>query len=208
MADYLESKGSLSQSRDVREEAKKLNYEYPGEIGRWECIITLECFKSGMVVFLLGPGGYGAKPEEALFWIGFGWAVCGICYRQYSKRFEQIADAHNRLRCRIRPRNKTAKWDKLCHRIDRFLATWLPAPVAGQADGSDAVPGFTQFGGEDRPRRFKFWQYSLDAMLPVISLHAYDRYYVTYWPVRILAMGQHVAGWWLVTVFLASAAIL
>lgn len=58
------------------------------------------------------------------------------------------------------------------------------------------------------PTRFTYWRYSIDTMLPVIDLHAYGTYYpVSAW-MRALCVTQHVLGWWWLTVFIASAAIL
>ncbi|MFB3135181.1 MAG: hypothetical protein ACE1Y3_05555, partial [Rhodospirillales bacterium] len=58
------------------------------------------------------------------------------------------------------------------------------------------------------PRQFSVWRYSLDAMLPVINLHAYDRYFLRNPKLRWIPAFQHIVGWWLITVFLASVSIL
>ena len=71
-----------------------------------------------------------------------------------------------------------------------------------------AVNGFCQFDTSSNPVNFRLWQYSLDVMLPLISLHAYDRYYPDALYMRALVIIQHVLGWWLVTVFLASLTLL
>ena len=74
--------------------------------------------------------------------------------------------------------------------------------------------GFLQIGqGEDlthptRPRQFSVWRYSLDAMLPVVNLHAYERYYLEDTKFRWIPALQHVFGWWWTTVLIASASIL
>jgi hypothetical protein len=76
------------------------------------------------------------------------------------------------------------------------------------------IPGFNQYNNTFPPRQFSLFLFSLDAMLPVISLHHFDRYYPTnidenfeqtpYQWVRWLSIGQHGIGWWLSTVFVAS----
>jgi hypothetical protein len=76
------------------------------------------------------------------------------------------------------------------------------------------VPGFNQYNNTFPPRQFSLFLFSLDAMLPVISLHHFDRYYPSsidenfeqtpYQWVRWLSIGQHGIGWWLSTVFVAS----
>ncbi len=45
-------------------------------------------------------------------------------------------------------------------------------------------------------------------MIPVIDLHAYSSYYPEWWPMRGVTVIQHICGWWWLTVFVASAAIL
>jgi len=58
------------------------------------------------------------------------------------------------------------------------------------------------------PVRFTYGRYAIDTMLPFINLHAYNNYYPEWWPFRVLSVVQHVCGWWWLTVFIASAAIL
>ena len=45
-------------------------------------------------------------------------------------------------------------------------------------------------------------------MLPVINLHAYTEYYPRNRAVRVFSFVQHIIGWWMLSVFLASATIL
>ena len=68
--------------------------------------------------------------------------------------------------------------------------------------------GFSLFDLGKEPVRFSYLRYRVDAMLPFIDLHAYNYYYPVSWPARIVSVTQHVLGWWWLTVFIASAAIL
>ena len=45
-------------------------------------------------------------------------------------------------------------------------------------------------------------------MLPVVDLHAYHKFQGNWAVVRFMAGFQHILGWWLLTSFLASLAIL
>ncbi len=45
-------------------------------------------------------------------------------------------------------------------------------------------------------------------MIPVIDLHAYSNYYPEWGRMRGITVIQHIFGWWWLTVFVASAAIL
>lgn len=74
--------------------------------------------------------------------------------------------------------------------------------------GSTETIGFSRFEGTRMPKRFTRWQYSIDTMFPVIDLHAYSSYYPESSWMRFTSVCQHVVGWWLITVFIASAAIL
>jgi hypothetical protein len=74
--------------------------------------------------------------------------------------------------------------------------------------GNSDVPGFSQFDRKKVPTKFTLGRYSIDSMLPVIDLHAYSRYYAESWPVRGIAIMQHICGWWWSTVFIAAVALL
>ncbi len=74
--------------------------------------------------------------------------------------------------------------------------------------GNTETVGFSRFDSNKMPKRFTHWLYSVDTMLPVIDLHAYGNYYPVWGPMRAISAVQHVLGWWWVTVFIASAAIL
>lgn len=74
--------------------------------------------------------------------------------------------------------------------------------------GRTKVPGFSQFNAGQQPSRFTPLRYSIDTMLPVIDLHAYSNYYPEWTWMRGVTVVQHILGWWWLTVFIASAAIL
>ncbi|MGI9435153.1 MAG: hypothetical protein ACR2Q4_10060 [Geminicoccaceae bacterium] len=74
--------------------------------------------------------------------------------------------------------------------------------------GNTETLGFSLFDRNRMPTRFTHWLYSVDTMLPFIDLHAYGNYYAESGCIRAFSVVQHVLGWWLITVFIASAAIL
>lgn len=74
--------------------------------------------------------------------------------------------------------------------------------------GNTETLGFSLFDRNKMPTRFTHWLYSVDTMLPFIDLHAYGNYYPESGFIRACSVVQHVLGWWLITVFIASAAIL
>ena len=74
--------------------------------------------------------------------------------------------------------------------------------------GNTETLGFSLFDSNKMPTRFTHWLYSIDTMLPFIDLHAYGNYYPESGWIRTCSIIQHVLGWWLLTVFIASAAIL
>ncbi len=171
MADYLESRGRLVESREIRREAKRQNYTRLPEQPDW-----VDYLKSRTLLVLLSPGGYGANPEWAAGLLFIGWFGFGVFYCGYSRTVARKRETD---------------------------------PPAGAPPA-----GFLQIGqGENlthptRPRQFSVWRYSLDAMLPVINLHAYDRYYLEDTKFRWIPGLQHVFGWWWTTVLIASASIL
>lgn len=172
MADYLESRGRVVESRDVRQEAKKANYvnipEQAGYFDRWS---------RALASVVLRPVGYGAKPELALIWLGALWLISYVIYEIYSLALRR---------------------------------SWHEEIKAGGdiVTGYSYVPGFKQFDKEKDPKEFEIIRYSIDAMLPVINLHTYDHYYTRSRALRVYAGVQHAVGWFLITIFLVSAAIL
>lgn len=85
-------------------------------------------------------------------------------------------------------------------------------PIYWEAIGPDEkrsiMPGFLQYDRDRKPAHFNVWTFSADAMLPVINLHAYSEYYPSNKAVRLFSFFQHIVGWWMLSVFLASATIL
>lgn len=69
------------------------------------------------------------------------------------------------------------------------------------------VPGFFTYEGSYHARRFSIGTFSLDAVLPVIDLHCYNRYYAAKPAVRALSHVQHLLGWWFVTNLIAAFAL-
>jgi hypothetical protein len=68
--------------------------------------------------------------------------------------------------------------------------------------------GFIVFDAELQPQEFSTWRYSLDVSLPVINFHAYERYMPEATYMRFITIIHHIIAWYLLTVFLAAAAIL
>ena len=71
-----------------------------------------------------------------------------------------------------------------------------------------ANPGFLQHDRNRQPQDFNLWRLAVDATLPVIDLHAYNQYFPVRRGLRGFMMLQRVFGWWLLTSFLASLAVL
>lgn len=218
MADYLESRGRRIESRDVREEAKERNYSYPKDPGFVGCLFTWECWKSQVVLWLLSPGGYGAKPERALGLLFIGWFVFAIFYKLYSK-WDELKSGWKGVKSELD--EVKSVWDKVrivLYKVKsklfawkRKMQSWAKRKESTPAtDVGEPPPGFLQIDQTVPlgPRQFSVWRYSLDAMLPVINLHAYDRYFLRNPKLRWIPAFQHVVGWWLITVFLASVSIL
>jgi len=180
MADYLGAKGSLSRSREVRREAKELNYRprlprYDDGTKNFILGIASLVFSSIAWIFL-APMGWGANPEWALLFLTVGWLGCYWRYCRYSRHVFM-----------------TEGWN----------------PEAENAEkGMSYIPGFMQYDEKLEPKQFRLLLYSLDAMLPLINLHHYDLYYPERQTVRYITIIQHVLGWWWLTAFIAAAAIL
>ena len=78
--------------------------------------------------------------------------------------------------------------------------------VGHNEEGYSLVGGFIQFERDRMPREFDLLIFSADATLPVIDLHAYNTFYPS--RQRWVPGVQHVFGWWLISVFLASVTVL
>ncbi len=189
MAEYLKLHGQFVASRDVLEEAKKLNYTLDknrlkiSNLQNENVAIQWERFKLGAIQLLLYPGGYGAKPERALIFIFGGWIFFGGIYWMYSQQ----------RRCFTR------------HHLSSEQSSFLSG---GRHLPDVPTYGFQSLDSKRNPGKFTVWRYSLDTILPVINLHAYDRFVIDKMEWRWIPALQHFLGWWWLTVFLASAAIL
>ncbi len=213
MADYLESRGRLTQSRDIRRKAKRLNYtglpKEPDSVDR---------VKSLALRLLLAPGGYGANPEWAIGLLFIGWFGFAVFYKLYSKwdelksawkgvksEWDKVESVWDKVRIVLyKVKSKLVAWK-------RKIQSWAKRKESTPAtDVGEPPPGFLQIDQTVPlgPRQFSVWRYSLDAMLPVINLHAYDRYFLRNPKLRWIPAFQHIVGWWLITVFLASVSIL
>lgn len=238
MAGYLKSRGRYSESRTILEEAKRLNYvkgiptetNSPDFSGFVACVSqwNIRCMTSYVLYVLLYPGGYGAFPERVFKFIFFGWLIFGSLYKVYSwcqSPIESVMWPVRLIVSLLQFGGKIINWivnriqlmwrwirERIYKGIRRLFWGWAPAariPVAaGRPDDQTDVPGFMHFDVHLHPPKFSIWRYSLDAMLPVINLHAYDRYYLKSKFLRWTAAFQHILGWWLISVFLASATIL
>lgn len=187
-AKFLSDRGEFIMGRDFLENAKRLNYQ-PGEDAG-----VLDTVQWWILNSLLKLGGYGAKPERALIILVACVIVFSFVYRFYSSFYRTRDEIADRL----------SKNPRLCELIKQYILGKSIAEVGIESK----IPGFIQFDRGLAPRRFSFLRYSADAMLPVISLHAYDRYAPNWAFFRFLAALQHVVGWILITVFLASASVL
>lgn len=113
---------------------------------------------------------------------------------------ERLQQVQGPLLSRIRAWERTAFGDDL--KSLRDLRRNL------ESFGDTDIVGFGRFDLNKMPKRFSHHRFSFDTMVPVIDLHAYNNYYPMSGWLRGLSIMQHVFGWWWVTVFIASAAIL
>jgi hypothetical protein len=194
MAGYLHSRGRFSDSRNLREEAKEVNYrpKSPTDLGGW------------VVYGLLLPTGFGVKPELALLWLFVGWLLGGAVYYGYRRRSQSLGWPP-----------AAAAGPPVMPILREETAGFWHAPAAEQSSAAaepdeqaTRVPGFMQYQRDRRPADFSIWAFSADAVLPVINLHAYTEYYPRSRAVRVFSFFQHIIGWWMLSVFLASATIL
>jgi hypothetical protein len=70
------------------------------------------------------------------------------------------------------------------------------------------VRGFQQYDHGKEPDHFSLVGFSLDALLPVVNLHAFDNYFPRNRAVRLFSFLQRLFGWWMITAFVTSATIL
>ena len=173
----------------------------------------LQCAMDTLRLWFLGPSGYGANPEWAMGFVVVYWFAGSLFYAAYSwahpaprwclGRRVAAFDAWLQGRRIVGLRyNALRAWFKgdppLVHPPMGPSAPAVPLPIAGfvcTSEGTITAP-------------FYILRYSLDAMLPVVDLHVYRTYQARWALVRFAAAAQHVAGWWFITSFLASLAIL
>jgi hypothetical protein len=113
--------------------------------------------------------------------------------------WDELIEFAQEVRAIVEPR--LVRDDRLARRLRRLGNVNLNA-------GRTKVFGFSGFSTEQHPTKFTMWRYSMDAMIPVIDLHAYSTYYPESPWMRAVTVVQHICGWWWLTVFIASAAIL
>jgi hypothetical protein len=185
LADHLEMRGRLWDSLNVRAEAKALHFsEATRTIDPALADVGLVTTTERVVRWLFGKvmslTGYGVMPHRVLLWLIMVWLGGVMVYG----------------------------W-VVYHRHQGWRAGPLP-PVDGTSPPEirSRVPGFMQFNDAARPQTFSILGYSLDATLPVVDLHVFNRYYPQDDWVQIVAKAQRCAGWFLLTVLIASAAVL
>ena len=230
----LEEAKRLNYVKDIPTNADNPNFTgFVNCVWKW----NTRCLTSYVLFVLLYPGGYGAFPERVFKFIFFGWLIFGSLYKIYSwcqPRRDTLAWPIRLIVSLVRFGGNIINWIiNLIQLMWRWMGERISkgirclfccgAPPArnsvalGRQDedngaprqGEDTeVPGFMHFDEKLHPPKFSIWRYSLDAMLPVINLHAYDRYYLKSKLLRWTAAFQHILGWWLISVFLASATIL
>lgn len=71
-----------------------------------------------------------------------------------------------------------------------------------------SVPGFMQRDRDRQPQDFNLLRLAVDVTIPVIDLHAYNQYFPARRGLRTFMVLQHLIGWWVLTSFLASLAVL
>ena len=182
-----------------------------------------------VIRLLMSPSGYGAKPEWSLLLIISLWAVGGGYYWLYS--FYNRREWKQFTIVKPKPDLEEAPLDfKFNHgsheRIAKgpYRATFLPRRIVIMFDfllgarrtpehlpGDGRIitdqPGFLSYDTGLSARNFSVMTFSLDAVLPVIDLHCYSRYYPRHGFVRFFSHFQHIMGWWLATNLIAAAAI-
>ena len=188
ISDHLRSRGQNVLANTVAEEYKRVTYtRVPENASPFE--ISLRW----VVSWFLWPSGYGAKPEQVLFFIFGGWLFGFLYYHVYVLMKQEKAASFRQLR-----EAEDDSYNPL--EDDEYLKEF----------GSVAQPGFAHFDkiNEVGYKDFRLMRYSLDAMVPVVSLYGYDKFYPIDGHARFVSSVQHIAGWWWLTVFTASLTIL
>ena len=170
-----------------------------------------KCAVGSFVLLFLGPSGYGANPEWALLSIVVVWVVFTFIYRFYSSCLDpgsRISKSQRAISRRLFGVSRSTRFVWL-PQIWVKLRTWLKGPPpTPRSHVQVPVAGFVRSNADVVAAKFSSARYSLDATLPVLNLHVYDSYIPTWSFLRLLAAIQHLIGWWLITSFLASLAIL
>ncbi len=196
---YLDERGHFFEARRILRDAKQLNYFGGHGVGAiWDSLQQDFNINKGARIaagILLLPVGFGAHPERAMLLLIFFGIVFYVIYKVYS--ISRQADWPQQMQPAV-PAGPTGQ------------AANIPraANQAGHEEGYSAKPGFRQFNPTLHPLDFSLLRYSMDAMLPVINLHAYDRYYPDDGLMQYLPSLQHALGWYLSTIFLISATVL
>jgi hypothetical protein len=225
---YLESRGKFNDARDVLRDAKEKDYEVQPRCKRLVLPIERDsCVRQAFVYSFLWPTGFGVKPELGIFWLIVVWLVFAALYGTYSSYWSLrtgkkpwlllppgvrfLAQAGKFLAQRL--------WNQ-CRAVWRALRIPVPRestkagsglreahqPFLPQHDGRRPA-GFSQFEDQRQPPDFRLLVYSLDAVLPVVDLHAYNAYYPEALFMRLLVALERVLGWLLVSSIIASLAV-
>lgn len=183
LADYLEQRGRLWDSLDRRADGKALLFQQAEPAVDFALadagpLAALDRFVRWAFGEAMHVTGYGVKPHRVLAALLAVWAGGVIIYA-------------------------IVGW--------RWKDAWPSIRDGVPGDGHEVashVPGFMQFDDKARPQRFSVLGYSLDATLPVVDLQMFNKYYPKDAAVQVVAKAQRCAGWLLLTVLLASAAVL
>lgn len=232
LSEKLRAFGKFEVSRSMLEEAKRLDY-VPRQCTWPSPAIWTEthCVRSYLVYYFLYPTGFGAKPERALVFLLLSVVLGYVFYKIFSlnrrTRFMQSLWAwmehHDvvrtdqgwlqRLYFKLfvpEPSDSSGAGasDQAASSADALTQDGAFRVRKVQPRGSTAVAGFAQYDAEINPKSFPILVFNLDAALPVVNFHAYDSYYPDNVVVRVVSYFQHAFGWWMLTVFVASLAIL
>jgi hypothetical protein len=206
---YLTDRGRYSAGRALLERAKSLDYRphaYPfadwfeqGSAAHGWLQNTAEAAPASDVRTTkkadFGLRGFVAEVWLALAWIGF-WLLWLTGYGAVPGRaFAALLVVFALF--------------TLIYYAYSLYRKWCPEPEQeAHKPGWTIVPGFRQYEKGRDPQEFSLFFFSLDAMLPVIDLHAYSSYYPAPVWLRVISYVQHGFGWLLVTLLFATLAVL
>jgi hypothetical protein len=237
LAEYMEDHGLLVEARQLMSEAKRGNYfefrEAPVDLSGGPLIDNVSRWLAGAAFLVVG---WGARPEQALLWLfglyvvatvtNIGYNLFYIPRERYMAQQQQLqmfpqssstlssaAARGQRLRAIAlvflkfipplaeRVRRAYEIWDR------RVADSHLPTPQPYNR-GLSRLVGFRQYDVDREPKDFGVFLYGLDTIMPVINLQLYNNFYPEGFVIRMVTHSMHVIGWYLITVFLISAAIL